>query len=85
MQDDVIERLLGHSKIMERDKGKFVRFIDVATCAEAVDLIAALTAERDAAVAEVAQIVAWLRNNMPITTADLTYEADAIEAGAHKR
>jgi hypothetical protein len=28
--------------------------------------------------------VAWLRNNMPITMADLTYEADAIEAGAHK-
>jgi hypothetical protein len=29
--------------------------------------------------------VAWLRNNMPITMADLTYEADAIEAGAHKK
>jgi hypothetical protein len=53
---DVVERLLGHSKIMERDKGKFVRFIDVATCAEAVDLITALTAERDAAVAELARL-----------------------------
>lgn len=50
---DVMERLLGHSKIMERDKGKFVRFIDVATCIEAVDLIATLTAERDAAIRDI--------------------------------
>jgi hypothetical protein len=42
---DVVERLLGHSEIMERDKGKFVRFIDVATCTEAVDVIEALAAE----------------------------------------
>ncbi len=44
-----------------------------------------LTAERDAAAAEVAQIVSWLRNNMPSTMADLSYEADAIAAGAHKQ
>ena len=43
--DDLVERLHGHSRTMERDKGKFVRFIDVATCAEAADRITTLEAE----------------------------------------
>ena len=41
----LVQRLKGHSEIMERDKGKLVRFIDVATCTEAVDLIEAQAAE----------------------------------------
>jgi len=45
MSDDLVQRLKGHSEIMERDKGKFVRFIDVATCTEAVDRIDAQAAE----------------------------------------
>ena len=47
MTDDLVQRLKGHSEIMERDKGRFVRFIDVATCTEAVDRIEALTAENE--------------------------------------
>jgi hypothetical protein len=47
MTDDLVQRLKGHSEIMERDKGKVVRFIDVATCTEAVDRIEALTAENE--------------------------------------
>ena len=47
MTDELILRLKGHGENMERDKGKFVRFIDVATCTEAVDLIEALTAENE--------------------------------------
>lgn len=43
--DDLMQRLKGHSEIMERDKGKVVRFIDVATCTEAADLIEAQAAE----------------------------------------
>ena len=42
---EIVARLKGHSEIMERDKGKLVRFIDVATCTEAVDVIEALAAE----------------------------------------
>jgi hypothetical protein len=45
---EIVARLKGHSEIMERDKGKFVRFIDVATCTEAADLITALAAKCDA-------------------------------------
>jgi hypothetical protein len=41
-----------------------------------------MKAECDAAMAEVVQIVAWLWNNMPITIADLNYEANAIAARA---
>ena len=44
-QKALVERLRGHSKIMQRDKGTFVRFIDVATCNEAADLIDAQAAE----------------------------------------
>ena len=44
-QKALVERLRGHSKIMARDKGKFVRFIDVATCNEAADLIDEMEAE----------------------------------------
>jgi len=44
-QKALVEWLRGHSKIMQRDKGKFVRFIDVATCNETADLIEALEAE----------------------------------------
>ena len=47
MTDDLVQRLKGHSEIMERDKGKFVRFIDVATCTEAAERIEALTAENE--------------------------------------
>jgi hypothetical protein len=54
--------------------------------------VAVLTAERDAAVAEVAQIVAWLRaggiyangHGGPSTYAMFRNVADAIAAGAHK-
>lgn len=42
---EIVAQLKGHSEIMERDKGKFVRFIDVATCTEAVALIEAQAAE----------------------------------------
>ena len=35
----LVQALRGHAEIMTRDKGKFVRFIDVATCTEAADLI----------------------------------------------
>lgn len=47
MIDDgtLVQRLRRHSKIMARDKGKFVRFIDVATCTEAIDRIEALEAD----------------------------------------
>jgi hypothetical protein len=93
---DVVERLLGHSKIMERDKGKFVRFIDVATCAEAVDLIAALTAERDA-LAGIVRGWHWLAVG-PDEMGDYQHQRElikasepyanpalrAISAGAHK-
>ena len=44
-QKSLVTRLKGHSEIMERDRGKLVRFIDVATCTEAVDLIEAQAAE----------------------------------------
>jgi hypothetical protein len=44
-QKALVEWLRGHSKIMARDKGKFVRFIDVATCNEAADLIEVQAAE----------------------------------------
>lgn len=44
MADDLVKRLKGHSEIMERDKGRFVRFIDVATCTEAADRIERLEA-----------------------------------------
>ena len=47
MTDDLVKRLKGHSEIMERDKGKVVRFIDVATCTEAADRLKALTAENE--------------------------------------
>ena len=43
----LVERLRGHSEIMTRDKGKFVRFIDVAICTEAADRIEALEAENE--------------------------------------
>jgi Lar family restriction alleviation protein len=56
--------------------------IESVAMREAADHINALTAERDAAVAEVAQIVAWLRSNaMGARWREL---ADAIAAGAHK-
>lgn len=58
MTDDLVQRLKGHSEIMERDKGKFVRFIDVATCTEAAELI-------EAQAAEIARLTKWL----PIETA----------------
>jgi hypothetical protein len=58
-----------------------------------LDHITALTAERDAAVAEVGQIVAWLRaggiyangHGGPSTYAMFRNVADAIAAGAHKK
>jgi hypothetical protein len=48
--------------------------------------ITALTARHDAAVAEVAQIVAWLRENgeWPRSTSHAAFLANAIAAGAHK-
>jgi hypothetical protein len=44
-EDLIVERLRGHVEIMARDKGKFVRFIDAADCAEAADTIEALREE----------------------------------------
>jgi hypothetical protein len=79
---DVVERLLGHSKIMERDKGKFVRFIDVATCIEAVDLIATLTAERDAAIRDI-EIYKRRIERLERLHRDII-EFQTIAAGAHK-
>lgn len=43
--DELIEAMRGHAEIMERDKGKFVRFIDVATCTQAADRIEQQAAE----------------------------------------
>ena len=51
---DIVERLRGHVGIMARDKGKFVRFIDAADCAEAADLIQALRGEVQELMAELA-------------------------------
>jgi hypothetical protein len=97
MQDDLVDRLLGHSKNMERDKGKFVRFIDVATCTEAVDLITALTAERDA-LAGIVRGWHWLavgpdemgdyQHQRELIKASEPYASPAlraIAAGAHKK
>lgn len=64
--DELVERLRGHAEIMERDKGKFVRFIDVATCTQAANRIEAQAAEirslREQVAKERAGIVAWLRD-----------------------
>ena len=78
---DAIERL---RDTMAGQIGGGMTCMDADDARAILDHVTALTAERDAAVAEVAQIVAWLRNTMPITMADLSYESDAIEAGAHK-
>lgn len=59
-QESLVARLKGHSEIMERDKGKFVRFIDVATCTEAVDLIEAQAAEIERLQEAIAGPNAWL-------------------------
>ena len=76
-QKALVERLLGHSKIMERDKGKFVRFIDVATCNEAAALIEAQAAEierlRDAL------MDCWLKHDEPTTVDMITRAALAQE------
>jgi Lar family restriction alleviation protein len=54
-----------------------------------LDHITALTAERDAAAAEVAQILAWLRKEAIMSTDTvrrrMNEALDQIEAGAHKR
>jgi hypothetical protein len=48
------------------------------------ETIAREVTARDAGAAEErAKIVAWLREQMPSSMADLQYGADAIEAGAH--
>jgi hypothetical protein len=65
--------------------------IESVAMREAADHITALTAERDAAVAEVAQIVAWLRSEGETWygagnqgVAEIMQDAaDAIAAGAH--
>jgi len=73
---DAIERL--HDLAIN----KWADGISVNDARAILDHITALTAERDAAVAEVAQIVAWLRSNaMGARWREL---ADAIAAGAHK-
>ena len=61
-EDDagIVALLKGHSEIMERDKGKIVRFIDVATCTGAVDLIEAQAAEIERLRAE----VLWLTGKL---------------------
>jgi hypothetical protein len=59
-QKSLVTRLKGHSEIMERDKGKFVRFIDVATCIEAVDLIEAQAAKIERLREAIAGPEAWL-------------------------
>jgi hypothetical protein len=68
------------------------RLIASAEARAILDHITALTAERDAAVAEVAQIVAWLRSEGETWygagnqgVAEIMQDAaDAIAAGAHK-
>jgi beta-phosphoglucomutase-like phosphatase (HAD superfamily) len=65
------------------------------TCMDADDArailahITALTAERDAAVAEVGQIVAWLRKEAIMSTDTvrrrMNEALDQIAAGAHKK
>lgn len=40
----IIEKLRGHAAIMERDRGKFVRFIDIVDANEAADTLEALLA-----------------------------------------
>ena len=95
-QKSLVTRLKGHSEIMERDRGKLVRFIDVATCTEAVDLIAALTAERDA-LAGIVRGWHWLavgpdemgdyQHQRELIKASEPYASPAlraIAAGAHK-
>jgi type IV secretory pathway ATPase VirB11/archaellum biosynthesis ATPase len=79
---DAIERL---RDTMAGQTGGGMTCMDADDARAILDRVTALTAERDAALAEVAQIVSWLRNNMPSTMADLSYEADAIAAGAHKQ
>lgn len=37
----LVGQLRGHAEMMTRDKGKFVRFIDLADCTQAADQIAA--------------------------------------------
>jgi uncharacterized protein (DUF1778 family) len=72
MTDDLVQRLKGHSEIMERDKGKVVRFIDVATCTEAADLIESQAAE----IERLWEVVSF------IDPAALTEAADLIEEQA---
>lgn len=78
MTDDLVQRLKGHSEIMERDKGKWIRFIDVATCTEAVDLIEALTAERDA-LASIVRGWHWLAVG-PDEMSDYLHQRELIKA-----
>jgi hypothetical protein len=63
--------------------------IESVAMREAADHITALTDERDAAVAEVGQIVAWLRKEAIMSTDTvrrrMNKALDQIEAGAHKR
>jgi hypothetical protein len=75
-QKALVEWLRGHSKIMQRDKGKFVRFIDVATCNETADLIEALEAEIARLRKEQAdEIAAWER--LYDTMMDVRFEIQA--------
>ena len=73
MTDDLMQRLKGHSEIMERDKGKVVRFIDVATCTEAADRIEQLEREK-AVVSDL-----WEQQKQIA----LDYLADCNEAAEH--
>jgi hypothetical protein len=45
--------------------------------------ISATDAYQRGRIAERIMIVAWLRDNMPSSMADLNHEADAIERGDH--
>jgi hypothetical protein len=85
---DAIERLRNQTSFAETwmHQAVYIRSDDARAI---LDHITALTAERDAAVAEVAQIVAWLRMQcrdpmLPEYAEFLADYADAIEAGAHK-
>jgi biopolymer transport protein ExbB/TolQ len=82
---DAIEAL----REFERERWlRSTMFITQTDARAILDHITALTAERDAAVAEVGQIVAWLRKEAIMSTDTvrrrMNKALDQIETGAHK-
>jgi hypothetical protein len=83
--DDAIDRL---RDTMAGQTGGGMTCINADDARAILAHITALTAERDAAVAEVAQIVAWLRKEAIFSTDTvrrrMTKTLDQIAAGAHR-